>query len=89
MRVPAASSPAIQRAQPRHGLGELGRRHRLEPERPHRVVAAPDPEDHAARVELRRASRARSRVTAGWRVSGFVTPLPTAMRSVAASAWVM
>ena len=42
-------------------LGQLGRRHRLEPERAHRVVAAPEAEDHAPRVEVgERRVRARA-----------------------------
>ena len=54
------SSPAISARSVRHRLGQLGRRHRLQPERPHRVVAAADPEHDAAGVQVgERRMRAR------------------------------
>ena len=69
-------------------FGELRRSAPASSERADGAVAAPEAEQDAPGVELGEW-HARSPVTVGWRVSGFATATPSAIRSVAASPSVM
>ena len=88
MRVPAASSPAIQARRRGTVSASSAVGTGLSPSV--RTALSPRPTPRTTRPGWRSASVACAlAVTAGWRVSGFVTPLPTSIRSVAARAWVM
>ena len=88
MRVPAASSPAIHAR--RRGTVSASSAVGTGFSPSVRTALSPRPIPRTTRPGCRSASVACAlAVTDGWRVSGFVTPLPTTIRSVAASACVM